>query len=182
MRYLIMLTFCLCAIMTQAQIVKSTSTDITFFSKAPLEDIEAENKEGKSLIKTSTNDIAWVVSIRGFHFEKPLMEEHFNENYMETEKGKEYKTASFKGKINEEIDWTKDGVYKVTATGMLTIHAVSKKRTLEGELEIKDGKVMLISEFKVNLEDHDIEIPKMVLKNIAETVDVKVAGTYEASK
>ena len=177
-----MIILSLCATMVHGQIVKSTETEISFFSEAPLENIEALNKKGKSLIKTSTNDIAWVVSIRGFHFEKPLMEEHFNENYMETEKGEAYKTATFKGKINEDVDWGKDGVYKVTATGDLTIHVVTKKRTIEGELEIKGGKIMLMSEFQVKLEDHKVEIPKMVLKNIAETVDVKVAGTYEASK
>jgi len=155
---------------------KATSSKTHFFSEAPLENIEATNEKSQGLINTETNQIAIIIPIIDFKFEKPLMEEHFNENYMETSK---FKTASFQGKITSEIDFTKDGEYPATAEGTLNIHGVKKERKLEGSISVKGKTFTLSSEFKVALEDHDIAVPKMVVENIAEVIDVNLTMTYE---
>src|SRR6478735_3403378 len=83
---------------------KPDASSISFFSKSPLEDIDATNKKVTVVIKTTTNDIQFGVPMLGFKFPKPLMEEHFNENYVESTK---YPTCTFKGKIVETVDYTK---------------------------------------------------------------------------
>lgn len=150
---------------------KATDGEISFFSEAPVENINAINKDVKALIITENNEVAFIVTNVGFKFEKPLMEEHFNENYMESHK---YKVSVFKGKIIEEVDFTKDGVYEVTAKGTLDIHGVIVEREIKGTLSITNGKINLTSEFDVALKDHKIKIPKVVIKNIAEVVKVSV--------
>ena len=156
------------------EIYKSSQTEISFFSEAPMENIDAVNKDGKALLNTKTNELVFVVTIIGFKFKKPLMEEHFNENYMESDK---YKTAHFKGQIIGDVDYLKDGEYKVKAKGVLNIHGVDKEREIEGIITIKNGTIELNSSFDVNLKDHKIKIPKMVIKNIAETVLVKIQAS-----
>lgn len=150
--------------------------EVSFFSTTPVEDIDAVNKTVKGLINSKNNEVAFIVTIVGFHFKKPLMEEHFNENYMESGT---YKTAMFKGTIVGEIDYSKDGEYKVTAKGTLTMHGVAKDRVITGKLIVKDGKIQLIADFDVKLADHDVRIPKVVTKKIAETVNVKVNANFE---
>lgn len=107
------------------------------------------------------------------------MEEHFNENYLESDK---YKTAVFKGKINERIDFFKDGSHDVSASGKLNIHGVEQERILKGTIHIKGDTITLESGFKVALKDHKIDIPKIVTSNIAEEVDVKAVITYEPKR
>lgn len=153
------------------EIYKSSQTEITFFSETPLENIDAINKEGKAILNTKTNELVFITSIIGFKFKKPLMEEHFNENYMESDK---YKTAHFKGQIVGNVDYLKDGEYPVKAKGVLNIHGVDKERELSGIITVKNGVIELNSTFDVHLKDHNIKIPKMVIKNIAETVLVKI--------
>jgi hypothetical protein len=158
---------------------KATSGEISFFSETPMENIDAVNKDIKALINTKNGDIAFIVANRGFRFEKPLMEEHFNENYMESDK---YKASMFKGKIVGNIDFTKDGVYPVTAKGALTIHGVEKNREIEGKLTIKDGKMTIKSTFNIKIKEHKIKIPKLVVKNIAEVVKTTVNLNFELKK
>ena len=109
------------------QLYKATSSKTHFFSEAPLENIEAVNEKSQGLINTETKQIAIIIPIIEFKFEKPLMEEHFNENYMETSK---YKTASFQGKIISDIDFSTNGEYEATAEGVLTIHGVKKEQKI----------------------------------------------------
>lgn len=156
------------------EIYKSSQTEISFFSEAPMENIDAVNKDGKALLNTKTNELVFVVTIIGFKFKKPLMEEHFNENYMESDK---YKTAHFKGQVIGDVDYLKDGEYKVKAKGVLNIHGVDKEREISGIITIKNGTIELNSSFDVHLKDHKIKIPKMVIKNIAETVLVKIQAS-----
>lgn len=156
------------------QIFSTKESVITFFSEAPLENIEAINKVGKIILNTSNNELVARVPVNGFIFEKPLMQEHFNENYMESDR---YPMALFKGKINEAIDYTKEGVHKVTATGKLNVHGIEKERTINGTLTVKKDEIAMQSEFTIRLEDHKISIPKVVFEKIAETVQVKINGT-----
>lgn len=155
------------------------SGKIHFYSDAPLEKIEADTKEFVAIINPANRKFAFAVLISTFEFDKSLMQEHFNENYMESEK---YPKATFSGTINEDIDLLKDSTYNVTVTGDLTIHGVKKARTLDAKVIVKNGMMDLSSKFKVKLEDHDIEIPKMVFKNIAEVIDVDIAAKLKYDK
>ena len=158
------------------QIYKATDGEISFFSEAPVENISAVNKDVKALINAKNAEVAFIVTNVGFKFEKPLMEEHFNENYMESHK---YKVSVFKGKIINEIDFTKDGTYEVTAKGTLDIHGITVEREIKGTLTISNGKINLTTAFDVLLKDHKIKIPKIVVKNIAEFVKVILNINFE---
>ena len=159
-----------------AQIYMAKTCQVDFFSEAPVENIEAVNKSAQPILNTATGDIQVRIPIISFKFQKPLMEEHFNENYMETEK---YPNATFKGKINEPVDWSKPGEYKVTATGKLNIHGVEKERTIPGTITIRDGQILLNSVFNVHVADHGIKVPSLYVKNIAEDVKVTLNAVME---
>src|SRR5690606_20642064 len=122
----ILILILLLGINIQAQIytAKPGSTMISFFSEAPLENIEAVNKSATIVLKTSDNDLQMSISIQNFKFKNALMEEHFNENYMETNK---YPKAVFRGKINEKVDYAKEGEQKVSVTGKMEIHGVTRE-------------------------------------------------------
>lgn len=177
--------------MTYAQIFKAKdgATTITFFSASPLEDITATNKGAIIVFNSATNDIQVRISIINFKFKNALMEEHFNENYMETEKEGPKdangqvtypnKNAIFKGKINEKLDLTKDGETKVTVTGKIEVHGITKDATYEGIVTRSGNDIGIKTKFKIKLVDHDIKVPSLYVKNIAEIVDVDVASTLE---
>ncbi|MES2287876.1 MAG: YceI family protein [Bacteroidota bacterium] len=162
-----------------AQIYMAKNCEITFFSESPLENIEAINKAAKPILNTSTGDIQTKIAMTAFVFEKPLMQEHFNENYAESEK---FPSATFKGKINEVIDWTKDGEYKATVTGKLNLHGVEKDRTIEGTITIKGSEITITTKFNIHIADHGIKVPSLYVKNIAEDVEVKLSATLEPYK
>ncbi|NEU09054.1 YceI family protein [Flavihumibacter sp. R14] len=160
----------------QTDIFSTNSGAINFFSSAPLEDIEAKNAKAISLINTRNSEIAVRVPIKQFQFRNGLMQEHFNENYMESER---YPHATFKGKINEAIDFKKSGTYDVSATGVLNIHGVNQERTLKGRLKIDNSGMTLETKFDVLLADHKIKIPQVVFNKIAEKIAVSTSFTYK---
>lgn len=151
------------------------NSEVQFFSETPLENIQASNKKISSLLNVSTGEIAIKMNMKDFHFPNRLMEEHFNENYMETEK---YPAATFKGKIQEAIDYSHDGTYAVSAKGVLTMHGVAKDRTLQGALVVKGNQLLLTCNFDVPLADHKIEVPTIVLAKIAEVIAVKTQYSF----
>ncbi|WP_448701610.1 YceI family protein [Mucilaginibacter sp. AW1-3] len=155
------------------------NAQITLFSKAPIEDIEARSEKGTSVYNSATGDIAFNLPISSFKFQKSLMEEHFNENYMESDK---YPNATFKGKVSGTVDVTKDGSYPANAVGVLTVHGVAQNRTITGTITVKGGVVSLSSEFMVKCVDHKITIPTIVFHNIAETIKITVSATYDLYK
>jgi len=154
-----------------AQKYKTKKGDASFFSTAPIEDIEAKSNQMVCKLNTIDNSLAFGVSIRSFQFDNEKMREHFNENYMESDK---YKIAKFIGKIQDTIDYTVDGTHEVTVVGKLTIHGVTKDRTVIGTLIVKDGKIQLKSSFDVTVSDHEVKIPKLMFQKIAETVKVTI--------
>ncbi|UAY52272.1 YceI family protein [Ferruginibacter albus] len=149
---------------------------ISFYSKAKLEDIKADNNEVLSVINPATGEIQFSLLNTGFHFPKATMEEHFNEDYMESEK---YPKSTFKGKITNlsDINFTKDGTYNTTVTGDLFIHGVTNKVTATGTITVKNGVISSNSKFKINLSDYKINI-SIVKNNVAETIEITVACTY----
>lgn len=159
----------------QAQRYQLTSGEIYFYSEAPLEDIEATNKQVQSIFDAATGELAYIVKIKGFQFEKSLMQEHFNENYLESDK---YPTATFEGKI-AGFDPERTGKQQATAKGMLTIHGLSHPVEIPGSITTEGNTLRMNAKFPVKLADYDIEIPKVVFYNIAEVVDVTVNLTYQ---
>ena len=181
MRKLVLFIACITIVSSvfSQNLYKAVSGDISFFSKTPMEDIDAVNKDVKALINTKTGEVAFIATNVGFHFEKPLMEEHFNENYMESDK---YKVSVFKGKVQEKIDYSANGEHKVTVKGTLNVHGVEKEREIAGTITIADGKITVKSEFDIKVEDHKIKIPKLVVKNIAQTIKVTANINFEPKK
>jgi len=148
---------------------------ITLFSHALIEDINAVTPAGLSVYNAATGELDFSVAISTFHFEKAFMQQHFNSDYMESDK---YPRATFKGKIQERIDVTKDGAYTVNVTGELTVHNVTQTRTIQGNLTVKNGVITMTSEFMVKCADHHIDIPQILFYHIAESIKITVSAAY----
>lgn len=155
---------------SHAQLYATTTGQTSFYSKTPVEDISAVNKKTQVILNVASGEIAVRMNMRDFDFPNELMEEHFNENYMESAK---YPTATFKGKIDQAIDLTKNGTFNLTASGTFTVHGKSQNRTLKGTVAVNGGSVTIDSEFNVALSDHSIEVPKIVFVKIAQNIQVK---------
>lgn len=149
------------------------SGKISFFSSTPLEDIAATNKNVVALLDPKTGDLQFAALMKGFEFKKALMQEHFNTDYVESDK---FPKADFKGQIanNAEIKYTTDGNYSARVKGKLTIHGVSKDVETNGTITVKDGKVSLNSTFNVLVADYNITIEKLYRDNIAKSIKVTV--------
>jgi polyisoprenoid-binding protein YceI len=160
----------------QIYTAKSGSTQVSFYSEAPLENIEAVNKSATIVLKTSTGDIQVRLSMQNFKFKNALMEEHFNENYMESDK---YPNSEFKGKVNEGVDFTKEGEQKVTVSGKMTIHGETRDVTMDGTINRTGDDIRLYTKFPVRVADYRITVPTMYVKNIAEVVDVTFSAVLE---
>ncbi len=174
--FLVLALFMGLSIKAQIYTAKAGATSIGFYSEAPLENIEAVNKSATIVLKTSDNELQMSISIQNFKFKNALMEEHFNENYMETTK---YPKAIFRGKINEKVDYAKEGDQKVTVTGKMEIHGVTKEVTLEGTLNKTGNEIKMNTKFKIKVSDYNIKVPSMYVQNIAEVVDVTFATILE---
>lgn len=179
MRNIIILALVFASQMAFSQKFFSKTGKITFTSEAPMEKIEATNSSASTVIDLSTGNMEWAVLIQGFQFEKSLMKEHFNENYMESTK---YPKATFKGKMENpgSINLTKDGTYPVVVTGQLEIHGVSKPVSAQGNIVVKKGTISSAnSKLTIALADYNIEIPKLVGDNISKTVDIAIQAEYQ---
>lgn len=157
------------------------SGKISFYSKAPLEDIEAHNAGAVSVIDKTTGQLEFSVLMKGFEFEKALMQEHFNEKYVESDK---YPKATFKGKINDisKVNFGKDGKYTVAISGKLTLHGETKDVNTNAVITVQGTNVNGTSEFTVSVDDYKIAIPGLMKDKIAKTVKVVVNCNYEPSK
>lgn len=178
-RIFLVCVVCMVTNATIAQIYIAKTCEISFSAPTPIEDIAGVNKVAKPLLNTATGDLQMKIPMTSFIFEKPLMQEHFNENYVESEK---FPYAIFKGKLNEKIDFSKDGEYKSTATGKLTIHGVEKDRTIEGTIVVKGGEITMNSSFKVTFAEHDIVIPALYSGVIPPDALIKYTAQLEPFK
>lgn len=147
---------------------------ISFRSDAPLELITASSNEIRGKLDTSKKIFAFSVKIKSFNgFNSPLQKEHFNENYMESNK---YPDATFSGKIIEDIDFSKNGTFTLRAKGNLIVHGVPQERIIKSTITISNGKVQIKSNFTVQLSDHNIPIPKVVHEKLASEISVEVTA------
>jgi polyisoprenoid-binding protein YceI len=146
---------------------------ISFYSSTPVEDIEAHNNQVNAALDAKTGDFVFRVLIKSFKFEKALMQEHFNENYMESHK---YPNATFQGKVTNltAVDFSAAGSYEAVIEGKLTIHGVTNEIKETGTFTVGSDGIKGNAKFDVKVADYDIEIPKTVINNIAEVIEVTV--------
>ena len=177
MKKFVLLLFIGASFMSQAQKVSTRSGFVKFFSDAPVEDITAENNQVSSILNLEDGSFAFLVPIKAFQFEKALMQEHFNENYMESGK---FPSASFKGSIADytKIDLSKDAKYTLQFKGTMTVHGESQEITKEVILVVKGGKVSVQAEFLLKCSDYGIEIPTAKKDNISNEISVTVKFEY----
>jgi polyisoprenoid-binding protein YceI len=166
----------LCSYSSHAQSRFSVEkASIAFTSNAELEVIKASSNQIQGLLDPSNNKFAFSVKMLSFKgFNSELQREHFNEKYLESER---FPTASFSGKIIEDLDLTKDGTYEVRAKGDLEIHGVKQTRIIKSKLTVSKGKVSIDTNFTVPLSDHNIMIPKIVGQKIATEIEVVFSST-----
>jgi polyisoprenoid-binding protein YceI len=151
---------------------------INFFSKMPMEDITADNNQVLSIIDASSGKMAISILMKSFMFKKALMQEHFNENYVESDK---YPKANFKGSILN-FDAINETVSKAMVKGVLTIHGVSKEITIQANFIKTDEAILVEGDFIVEVDDFNIEIPAVVAKNIAKKIKVSFNFNHKPFK
>lgn len=161
-----------------SQKMMTRTGEIKFDASMPdLVEIAATNKDASCIFDMTTGDFVALALVKSFKFKSPLMEEHFNENYMESSK---FPKATFKGKINNF-----DGKLSASKTsyeleGDLTIHGVTKKVKTKISLSQNAGKVTAVSNFTVKSKDYNIEIPNLVKEKFAENIKVTLDFDLEA--
>ena len=157
--------------MAYSQLYSTRAGFVGFYSKTALEDIKAENNQVYAIIDAGKQNLAFQLLVKGFVFTKELMQEHFNENYVESDK---YPKATFSGTYTGNVQPGKDGVYQVTVKGNLSLHNVTKAVEVPATIEIKNGHLLGKTEFKVKPEDFNISIPSLVRDKIDKEITVKV--------
>ncbi len=175
MKYIILLFSLGLPLGTLAQKFISEKSAVTFFSKATVENISAKNEKSICLFDVATGNIAFSISIQDFQFEKSLMQEHFNEKYMETEK---FPKSTFQGKLVGYSQEAK-GSQPAHAQGKLTIHGVTKDVDIPGTVTYDQNRMILASKFVVLLEDYSIQLPQILWQNIAEAIEVSLEFTLK---
>ncbi|MAX05134.1 MAG: hypothetical protein CMD19_01550 [Flavobacteriales bacterium] len=158
---------------SSAQQYIGNNGSISFFSEAPMEDISAVNNRVSAVFDATSNDLVFQLRISDFVFPKALMQEHFNENYLESDI---YPSAIFIGRLVNISN------SKATVQGDLTIHGKTNKIKVDGVIKQDEQRVNIEAEFMVKLEDYDIKIPRIVMYKIAERIDIKVNIELEVIK
>jgi YceI-like domain len=173
----LLLFFLIFALSVNAQKYMTKNGYIGFFSHTPLEDIKGDNNQVAGILDISTGEMVFQALIRSFHFDKALLEEHFNENYMESDK---FPKSSFRGKITNlsSVDFSKNGTYNVTVDGDLTIHDMTNKVSVKGTVEIITGGINAYSKFEIVPEDYKIIIPGVVRDKISKAMETTVTMKY----
>jgi len=177
MKNILIILALLVGYVSQAQQFVAKTGKAHFFSSASVENIEATSSTAVCALNTANKKVVVKIRNTSFKFKDGLMQEHFNENYMESDK---YEFSTLDGVIVEPIDFTKDGVYDITIKGTLEIHGTKVEREIKGKLTIKNGvPANGKAKFDVKLADHKIKIPSLLGANIAESITVDVDFDYE---
>lgn len=173
--FIVMTTIAVAPVIAQEKIYRTMEGKISFVSDAPLEIITAKSGKMEGVIDAVALSFAFSVVIQTFEgFNNGLQRQHFNENYLETNK---YPTATFSGKIIEHIDFSKPGTYQVRAKGQLDIHGKPKERIIKVDLISTGTELKINTSFMVPLIDHQIEVPRIVNQKIAQEIAVTVQAT-----
>ena len=172
MRKLITASFFFIGTLLNAQVYSCKDGVTKFTSEAPLELIKAQSNKTIGVLDCASKNVQFSIEIDSFEgFNSGLQKEHFRENYMETEK---YPRATFKGKIIEDVDFSKQGTTVIRAKGVFNIHGTEKEKIVKVRLNITKKEISVESNFEVPLEDHNIKIPKVVNQKIASVILVEV--------
>ena len=174
---LVLISMCSISLM-HAQKYLTRNGTISFFSKTPLENIEAYNNQVSGVVDLKTGGMAFTLLMRAFTFKKALMQEHFNEKFIESQK---YPKATFKGNI-KDLDSFKLGSEQVviTVSGKLTIHGITRDLSLSGTLmKDENGNIEGKAVFNIDIQEYEIKVPSAVRKNIADNIEIKVNMVYE---
>ncbi len=167
---LFLLLYLLCS-SSYSQVYLTRTAYVGFFSKTPGEDIKAINNQVYAAIDAGKKNLAFSLLFKSFTFTKALMQEHFNENYIESDK---YPKATFSGSYTGDVDLTKNGVYSVVVKGNLTLHNTTKAIETPATLEVEDQHLAGSATFKVKPEDFNIAIPALVRGKIAQEITVTI--------
>jgi len=174
MKLIIYVLFCLAVArpaIAYSQLYATRTGFAGFYSKTALEDISGENNQVYAVIDAGKKNLAFAALLKGFNFPKELMQEHFNENYVESDK---YPKATFSGAYTGDVALDKDGVYKVSVKGNLTLHNVTRTIETQATLEVRAAHLLGVAEFKLKPEDFNIGIPSIVRDKIDKEITVKV--------
>lgn len=166
------------AVTTFSQIYVTRNGNILLLSDTPLESIHAENKEVEAAVDLTHRNIAFSLPLKSFVFKRSLMQEHFNENYVESDK---YPKSTFSGSFAEAIPEGKDGSFPVKVKGKLTLHGVTKEVEVPGTFVRKGNMLTGTANFKLNPTDYNISIPFIVRDKIEKetTIQVKIDCTQK---
>lgn len=167
----------LSAVAQSSKLYEVVKGEISFRSEAPKELISASSDQLKGLIDIQKRTFAFKVPMSSFlGFNSRLQQEHYNENYLETN---QFADATFKGKIVEDVDLSKDGEYSVRAKGQMSIHGVQAERIVQADVRVKNGVVNVSSAFTVGLSDHNIKIPRLVFEKLSSEIKVALTATLK---
>jgi hypothetical protein len=142
-----------------------------------MENIKGDNNQVAGVLDISTGELVFQALIKSFHFDRALLEEHFNENYMESDK---FPKSVFKGKITNlsMVDFSKNGTYEIIVEGDLTIRDATNRINTKGTLEVVAGGITANSKFNISPEDFKINIPGVVRDKINKNLEVTVTMKY----
>jgi polyisoprenoid-binding protein YceI len=163
--------FMACHPAVHSQVYMTRTGFIGFYSKTPFEDIKAENNQVFAAIDAGKKNLAFAVLLKGFIFTKELMQEHFNENYVESDK---YPKAIFNGSYVGDVPLNRDGAYHVTVKGNLTLHNVTRAVEEPATIEVRGNKLLGTADFLIKPEDFGISIPSIVREKIARQMTIHV--------
>ncbi len=171
----VLLLLCTAPGLLYAQKYIGRALQMTLIASTPVEDIDPVHNEVAGVLDASSGNVVFEVLIKGFKFDKALMQEHFNENYMESDR---YPKAVFKGKIADpgKINFTKNGHYMIQVTGALSIHGVTKNVSIPASVNVDGENLKVQAAFKVKPEDYNIKIPALVRNKVAKEVNVALTG------
>ena len=160
-----------------AQKLITKTAHVHFYSHTPVEDIEADNHQTLSVLNLEDGKVAFSLLMKSFEFEKALMQEHFNEKYVESST---YPKATFKGDIDniETVNFKKNGTYEVKVSGTMTMHGKSQPVTTTGTITVEKGNVSILSTFNIKPVDYEINIPGVVADKIASEIACTVKAKY----
>ena len=178
LKYVAIFVLLVLSLVGTAQRVMDRAGKIRFYSEAPIENIEATNEKVMSIMDLTSGGVAVSIFIRDFRFEKPLMEEHFNENYLESSK---YPKCTFSGTF-QDFEGLGDGSFTLKAKGEITLHGVTQPLEADVEFEVDANEIKAKTTFFLKVADFDIEIPKVVFYNIAETIEVNASFRFDKDK
>lgn len=176
MKKLMVLSFLFISCVASAQKLMTRNGYIGFFSKTPLEDIKAESNQAAAVLDLTKQSLAFAVLVKGFLFKEELMQEHFNENYIESDK---FPKATFSGTYTGNVDLTKSGTYNVMAKGQLALHGVTRTIEVPATFQVQSGKVIGKAAFTLKPEDVAIKIPALVRDKIAQQISVSVNVEFQ---